>query len=200
MSSPAEDDIDAALTDLQVTLEGSSIGGTSSDITQVPELFDYLRFLKPKRFTLKAFKRYWFTCRDLNLMLYKTREEAAAPNAVPVHFINLRGCEVKGEHVLAQQKFGIKLDVPSAEGMSEMYIRCDNEEQYARWMAACQLAAKGRSLADSSYESEVKNIQSMLQIQHPAAAPVINPDSLDIQPDEYVAPKFLRKLKGRVNI
>lgn len=41
-----EDDIDAALTDLQVTLEGSHINSDNSDITQVPELYDYLRFLK----------------------------------------------------------------------------------------------------------------------------------------------------------
>lgn len=43
--SVADDEIDAALTDLQVSLEGSHISG-SNDITQVPELYDYLRFLK----------------------------------------------------------------------------------------------------------------------------------------------------------
>lgn len=43
--SAADDEIDAALTDLQVSLEGSHISGTN-DITQVPELYDYLRFLK----------------------------------------------------------------------------------------------------------------------------------------------------------
>lgn len=41
-----DDDIDAALTDLQVTLEGSTVPNGSNDITQVPELYDYLRFLK----------------------------------------------------------------------------------------------------------------------------------------------------------
>lgn len=41
-----EDDIDAALTDLQTTLEGSSFLSQSNDITQVPELYDELRFLK----------------------------------------------------------------------------------------------------------------------------------------------------------
>lgn len=42
----AEDDIDAALDDLQVTLEGSHINSGHNDITQIPELSDYLRFLK----------------------------------------------------------------------------------------------------------------------------------------------------------
>jgi len=41
-----EDDIDAALTDLQVTLEGSSISRGPNDITYVPELSGYMRFLK----------------------------------------------------------------------------------------------------------------------------------------------------------
>lgn len=44
-----EDDIDAALTDLQTTLEGSSISNQANDITQVPELYDELRFLKYDR-------------------------------------------------------------------------------------------------------------------------------------------------------
>lgn len=45
MVSAADDEIDAALSDLQESLEGSHISGTN-DITQVPELYDYLRFLK----------------------------------------------------------------------------------------------------------------------------------------------------------
>lgn len=124
-TSPAEDDIDAALTDLQVTLEGTNITNGPSDITQVPELCDELRFFKPKRFTLKAFKRYWFTCRDLQLRLYKSREEAGGSES-PVYVINLRGCEVTPDVHLSQGRYGIRLEVPSAEGMTEMWIRCDN--------------------------------------------------------------------------
>ena len=40
-----DDDIDAALNDLQVSLEGSSIS-SPGDITHIPELQDYLRFFK----------------------------------------------------------------------------------------------------------------------------------------------------------
>lgn len=123
-SSPAEDDIDAALTDLQVTLEGTNISDRPSDITQVPELCDYLRFFKPKRFTLKAFKRYWFTCRDLQLRLYKSREDVNSSES-PVYVINMRGCEVTPDVHLFQGRYGIRLEVPSAEGMTEMWIRCE---------------------------------------------------------------------------
>jgi hypothetical protein len=72
------------------------------------------------------------------------------------------------------------------------------EEQYAKWMAACRLAAKGRSLADSSYDTEVKSIIAFLQMQHPAPAQAINPSALDITPEDYVSPRFLRKFKGKV--
>ncbi|EEB19040.1 conserved hypothetical protein [Pediculus humanus corporis] len=168
----ADDDIDAALTDLQVSLEGTNISNGCNDITQVPKLYDYLRFLKPKRFTLKQFKKYWFTCRDLKLTLYKSQEDADN-GGEPVHVINLRGCEVTPEVNIAQGKFAIKLEVASPDGMTEMWIRCDSEEQYAKWMAACRLGAKGRSLADSSYEAEVKNIEAFLKMQHRAPSPAI---------------------------
>ncbi|KAF5274387.1 hypothetical protein FQA39_LY07267 [Lamprigera yunnana] len=193
-----EDDIDAALTDLQTTLEGTTINSQVNDITQVPELYDELRFLKPKRFTLKALKKYWFTCRDLHLYLYKSKEEMIH-HGNPVHSINLKGCEVTPDVNISQNKYGIKLEVPSSEGMAEMYIRCDNEKQYAKWMAACRLAAKGRSLADSSYSSEVQTILDFIQIQRPnERGPAINPKSLDIQPEDYIAPRFVRKIRGRL--
>lgn len=197
LSAAGDDDIDAALSELQVTLEGSHINSSSNDITQVPELYDYLRFLKPKRFTLKAYKRYWFTCRDLRLRLYKSQEDFNG-NSTPVYDINLRGCEVTPDVCLTQGKYGIKVEVPGPDGMTEMYIRCDTEDQYAKWMAACRLASKGRSLADSSYEAEVSSIRAFLQMQHPAPAPVINTAPLDIIPEDYMPPKFVKRLKGKL--
>lgn len=72
------------------------------------------------------------------------------------------------------------------------------EQQYAKWMAACRLAAKGRTLADASYESEVNSITAFLQLQRPAPAPAINPNALDIIPEDYVASRFAKKFKGKV--
>ena len=72
--------------------------------------------------------------------------------------------------------------------------------QYARWMAGCRLAAKGKTLANVSYDSEVKSIQAFLSMQHPATQPVINPLTLDIQIEDYVAQRFLRKPKSKVSL
>lgn len=80
---------------------------------------------RPKRFTLRAFKRYWFTCSDLRLELYRSREDAHA-GAQYAHLVNLRGCEVTPDVNISQGKYGIRLEVPSADGMSEMWIRCEN--------------------------------------------------------------------------
>ena len=65
-------------------------------------------------------------------------------------------------------------------------------------MAACRLAAKGKSMADSGYDAEVKSIQAFLSMQHPASQPAINPATLEINVEEYVAPRFLRKMKSKV--
>ncbi|XP_050531297.1 unc-112-related protein-like [Daktulosphaira vitifoliae] len=194
-----EDDIDAALSDLQITLEGFQPPSSISSMNYAPELSDYLRFFKPKKFTLKAFKRYWFTCRDLHLRMYKTAEEAQM-GAPPVHSVSLKGCEVTPDVNISQNKFGIKLEVPSSDGMTEMCIRCDTEEQYAKWMAACRIAAKGRPLSINTYESEVKSIKAFLEMQHPAViqSPVISPSSLDINTEDYIPHRYARKLKGKL--
>lgn len=66
-------------------------------------------------------------------------------------------------------------------------------------MAACRLASKGRSLADSSYDSEVTSIKSFLNMQKPAHAPAvsINPDS--IYPNDFLSTRVSKKLRGKVS-
>lgn len=88
----------------------------------VPFLF------RPKKFTLKGYKRYWFTYKDLHLFLFKSRDDARN-NGAPSVAINLRGCEVTPEVNLTQGKFHIKLEVPPENGVganSEVWVRCDN--------------------------------------------------------------------------
>ncbi len=35
-------------------------------------------------------------------------------------------------------------------------------------------------------------------MQSPAASPAINPASIEINPDEYVAPRFAKKMRSKV--
>lgn len=53
-----EDDIDRALSELQMSLEGSHVSSNPADIMQIPELADYLKFMK-----------YVMTCLYWGLML-----------------------------------------------------------------------------------------------------------------------------------
>ncbi|KAG0728843.1 Unc-112-related protein [Chionoecetes opilio] len=188
-----EDDIDRALSELQITLEGSHISSNPADIMHIPELADYLKFMKPRRFTLKGFKQYYFTCKDMCLRYYKSSDSISEE---PLEKISLRGCEVTPDVNIAQQRYGVKLEVPAPDGMTDYIIRFATEEQYSKWMAAMRLASKGKSLADSSYESEVKSIQAFLAMQHPSA-PQINPESLDIQPEDYMSPRYSRRIRGK---
>ncbi|KAF2355397.1 FERM central domain [Trinorchestia longiramus] len=194
-----DDDIDRALNDLQVSLEGGNHLTpnipSNSDIMHVPELKGTLKCMKPRRFTLKSFKDYFFVCRDLRLTYYRNIEETE-----PIEVVELQGCEVTPDVHISSNKYGIKLEVPSAQqqqGMTEYILRLSDEDQYARWMAALRLAAKGKTLADSSYQSEVRGIQAFLSLQQPRA-PALSPEQhgADINPEEYLSPRFSKKIRG----
>lgn len=43
-----------------------------------------------------------------------------------MHIINHTGCEVIPDVNVTERKFGLKLLLPAADGMNEVYIRCDN--------------------------------------------------------------------------
>jgi len=44
----------------------------------------------------------------------------------------------------------------------------------------------------------MKTIQTFLAMQHRAQTPAINPSSFDIQPQDFVAPRFLKRMKGKL--
>lgn len=65
-------------------------------------------------------------------------------------------------------------------------------------MAACRLASKGKTMADSSYNLEVQNILSFLKMQHLNHDPqFIEPVATDINPECLVSPRYLKKYKNK---
>ncbi|XP_041695134.1 fermitin family homolog 3-like [Coregonus clupeaformis] len=194
-SSPAMDDLDSALQCLEVKLDGadSSPQDMLENLT-APELNDYLKIFRPKRLTLKGYKQYWFKFKDASISYYKSKEESLGE---PIQQINLKGCEAAPDVNVAGQKFCIKLLIPAPEGMNEVYLRCENEEQYSRWMAACRLASKGKSLADSSFQSEVQSIRSFLAMQqtNPNTHNTHTDDSMSINTHSLVSPRYSKKYK-----
>uniref|UniRef100_A0A8C2EV48 Fermitin family member 2 n=1 Tax=Cyprinus carpio TaxID=7962 RepID=A0A8C2EV48_CYPCA len=191
------DEVDAALSDLEITLEGGKTSNTwSAAESRVPlMLSNFYLHLRPKKLTLKGYKQYWCTFKDITISCYKSREEA---HLTPAHQMNLRGCEVTPDVNISGQKVNIKLLIPVADGMNEIWLRCDTEKQYAQWMAACRLASKGKTMADSSYSLEVQNILSFLKMQHMNPDPqIIEPITTDINPECLVSPRYLKKYKNK---
>ncbi|EPY80673.1 fermitin family 2 isoform 1-like protein [Camelus ferus] len=81
------DEVDAALSDLEITLEGGKTSTILGDITSIPELADYIKVFKPKKLTLKGYKQYWCTFKDTSISCYKSKEESSG---TPAHQMNLR--------------------------------------------------------------------------------------------------------------
>ncbi|XP_043842011.1 fermitin family homolog 1 [Dromiciops gliroides] len=190
------DEVEAALSNLEVTLEGGKTENILEDITDIPKLADYLRLFRAKKLTLKTFKQYWFVFKDTSIAYFKNEH---LEHGEPVERLNLRGCEVVPDVNVSGRKFGIKLLIPVADGMNEVYLRCDNENQYARWMAACILASKGKTMADSSYGSEVNNILSFLKMKNrntTSQAPS-DPECMDMKPECFVSPRCAKKYKSK---
>uniref|UniRef100_A0A4W5RJU8 FERM domain containing kindlin 3b n=1 Tax=Hucho hucho TaxID=62062 RepID=A0A4W5RJU8_9TELE len=171
-SSPAMDDLDSALQCLEVKLDGadSSPQDMLENLT-APELNDYLKIFRPKRLTLKGYKQYWFKFKDASISYYKSREESLGE---PIQQINLKG-------------MNLSPSVPP------------QEEQYSRWMAACRLASKGKSLADSSFQSEVQSIRSFLAMQqtNPNTHNTHTDDSTSINTHSLVSPRYSKKYKAK---
>uniref|UniRef100_A0A673BE22 Fermitin family member 1 n=1 Tax=Sphaeramia orbicularis TaxID=375764 RepID=A0A673BE22_9TELE len=196
-NEPEIDEVEAALSNLEVTLEGGHTDRILEDITDIPELADSLRLFRPKRLTLKPYKEYWFVFKDTTISYFKNKE---ASHGEPIEQFHLRGCEVVPDVNVTDKKFGIKLLLPVADGMNEVYIRCDNETQYAKWKAACILASKGKTMAYSSYKSEVKNIQSFLQMKSLAPPPgQAAPDleAMEMNAECFVSPRYAKKHKTK---
>lgn len=76
------------------------------------------------------------------------------------------------------------------------------EEQYADWVSACRLGARGRSLADAAFHSEASAVRALLALQtpRPAAAGHSLPHLDHLAPHHYLAPRFLKKLKSKVRL
>uniref|UniRef100_A0A3Q2PWD8 FERM domain containing kindlin 1 n=1 Tax=Fundulus heteroclitus TaxID=8078 RepID=A0A3Q2PWD8_FUNHE len=188
-SEPELDEVEAALSNLEVTLEG---GHTDRILVNM-----YLGTIKPKRLTLRPYKDYWFVFKDTTISYFKNKEAA---DGEPIEQFHLRGCEVVPDVNVTDKKFGIKLLLPVADGMNEVYIRLDNETQYAKWKAACMLASKGKTMAYSSYKTEVRNIQSFLQMKSLApppgqAAPDL--DEMTMNAECFVSPRYAKKHKTK---
>lgn len=73
------------------------------------------------------------------------------------------------------------------------------EQQYAQWMAACRLGSKGKTLADSSFQSEIQSIRSFLAMQKSSSSSHGNVPASDesINTHSLVSPRYHKKYKPK---
>ncbi|KAE9556784.1 hypothetical protein FO519_000190 [Halicephalobus sp. NKZ332] len=197
--SSGKDEVEKLLDELENNLDVAALN--RKDLTHIPELAEYLKFLKPKKLGFNNFKRAYFVFRDLSLKYYNSAQEQSGQ---PLGRYDLKGCEVTQDLKLSEQRYHIKLLVPSAEGMTELILKCDSEPQYAKWMAACRLASRGKSMADASYNNEVEGIKRTLMLQSGKSngadsknrAPAVQFPS-DFNPDEFLSQQYVRRARSR---
>ncbi|KAI6199915.1 hypothetical protein M3Y96_00678000 [Aphelenchoides besseyi] len=197
--TPERDEVDVLLDELEQNLDAAA-AFQRRDLTHVPEIADYLKYLKPKKLAFKGFKRAYFTFRDTYLTMHNSPQDVNGP---PLGHYSLKGCEIGQEVSVSQSKFHIKLQVPTSEGMTDLILKCDTEHQFSKWMAACRLASRGKTMADASYNNEVESIKKVLQMQSgPAkkqrAPPVQLPNDFNVE--EYVSQRYVRKARSRQSL
>lgn len=73
------------------------------------------------------------------------------------------------------------------------------EQQYAQWMAACRLGSKGKTLADSSFQSEIESIRSFLLMQksNPSSHGNAAANDESINTHSLVSPRYHKKYKAK---
>ncbi|GAB0201978.1 fermitin family 3-like [Grus japonensis] len=165
-------------------------------LPSVPELAEELEIYRPRRLALRGFRPSRAVLKGTSLSYGRS---PPVPGEPPQE-LNLRGCEVTPDVDVGAQRFCIKLLVAAPEGMSEIQLRCRDAPQYARWVAGCRLASRGRSLAEASLGAEARGVLGVLGLggdpslppTAPAAAPRPPPD-----PRVLLAPRFLRKVKPK---
>ena len=75
-----------------------------------------MRLVKPRRFTFKTLKRYWFVMRDTQLTYYTNESQQ---RGAPIEKISLKGCEILPDVHISSKKYAIRLMIPSIDGMNE---------------------------------------------------------------------------------
>lgn len=195
------DDIESALNELQMTLEGTTPTANEhaqamrSNLSHIPEMKDNLNLIRQKKLGLKSVKTHFFVFKDTHIAYFKQQSESLGH---PIQKVNLKGCEVTPDVNIGKEKYNIKLRIPGAD-MTELDIGCNSSEQYVKWMAACRLASKGKTMADPSYDVEISGVRTFLSLQSDGNSND-NDASMGeggMTPEDFVSPKILNKYKNK---
>ncbi|NWH73738.1 URP2 protein, partial [Piaya cayana] len=149
-----EDDLDAALSKLEMKLEGE------------PEPPEPLVRLGGHWEALGWTGRHWEgdaeglrgTGRNWDGLKGSPKTPSGSPRTPPTPLFLHPGCTVTPDVDVEGQRFCIKLSVLEPGGTNEVTLRCRDAPQYARWVSWCRAAAQGLPLRPTALGLEARGV------------------------------------------
>ncbi|NWQ82658.1 FERM2 protein, partial [Columbina picui] len=186
------DEVDAALSDLEITLEGGKTATILGDITSIPELADYIKVFKflpvPTKMPCLQFKEV--PPRKLEMVKHiKTPLEKDANQRLE------KPATTCSRRSLSKEIVAVKF----AQSWAACARALGRGKPAKAEKAADAPSSGGKTMADSSYGMEVQNILSFLKMQHLNPDPQLIPEQIntDINPECLVSPRYLKKYKNK---
>jgi hypothetical protein len=214
-----EVDLDDELSKLEHEL-GKNFN-TQLNITEEPALHAQIKISKKKEGVLGALnKSKLYFCKYQRFQVYAYERSANPSNLqgeTPVLQYSVKSCEVGQISSGENNKYKLKLSVAATNGMEEIHLSFLSSDEYAEWYTALTLAARGKTMADSSYREEVKSMKEMLRYRNPGSGGAVHGARGDvhdhagngavdhaaargINPELYVSPRFLKKAKKELPV
>lgn len=198
------------------TMRSNLRGFDITDTSEIPSLEGKIKVFRDRTLLLKRYKVYWVVIKEARLYLFRNETNAGEPLAE----YSLRDSTVTPDVSTANQKYVIKLSVlnepnrkisngsftnvnnVSAQRVrEEIWLRFDSAEQYSRWLAACRLGSRGKTLASRvAYEKEVGATLELLNLQTPGPAPAITAsESIKYLGDltDFCAERIIRRARSK---
>lgn len=203
------DPINEELEKLEISLNQTSNGNhnysNGVDLMITDKLRVSYRRIKDNSSTLRKFlksipsDRYHHVSLDgTTLSVYKSIGDGFE---LPQLFeLNLSKCEVTPNVSVSSQKYSFNILESNAKELFECNIKCQDQEQYAKWYSACKVASMGKTSGDSFKEHQT-NTLNLLKYHSKLATQSQNfkrkeLKNVDWNVAHFVSPKFLKK-KGK---
>jgi kindlin 2 len=204
-------DLDDELNKLEDELGSKT--DTQLNITEEPALYAQVKIGKKKEGVLASLQKsklYLCKYQRFQVHAYDSKiDPASVQREQPLLTYSVKACEVAQMSSGENNKYKLKLNIGSANGMDEVHLGFLSCDEYAEWYTALTLAARNKTMADSSYREEVQSMKEMLRYRNPSAAagdendfrssagggPVDADAARRLNPELYISHRFIKKAK-----
>jgi kindlin 2 len=192
-----DDDVDAALNRLEMTLElndmtpATKFEPEQTDISGQFELKDYLKIVKKPKSTFKRIKTYFVSLKEQNLYCFKTADQ----ESTPIVTYDLRNSEIQPDLDVQSGKFSIYLKMTDSN--IDISMRCASLDSYAKWLAALKILSKTKTVDENLYKYEIETIIALADLQQQEKKHYKSMSNVFFEPDNYVPLRLFKKFKAK---